>query len=125
MCGINNVKISIVFQSFLPISHFIKKASTYSVICSQKRNFLVIKDNVSITVFKKSENQFHLNVTGIKTLWDVNSVINTVTMKYCPLPYFKFLYHKVDNLTATYTTGYTLPLQKIALHLSSCNYNTE
>ena len=46
-------------------------------------------------------------------------------MKYCPSPYFKYLYHKVDNITATYNVGYRLPLQKITLCLTSCNYNTE
>ena len=46
-------------------------------------------------------------------------------MKYYPSSYFKYLYHKVDNITAKYNGGYWLPLQKIALCLTSCNYNTE
>ena len=66
MSGISNVKISVVFHSFLSLSHFVEEAVSHKAIYSFKRNFLVIKDYVTITIFKMSGNQYHLNVTGIK-----------------------------------------------------------
>ena len=125
MCGINNVKLSVVFHSLRPVSHFIKKAISHKAVCFQKRNFLVIKDHVTLTVFKKSKIRYHLNATGIKTLQNIESTISLIIKKYCPSSYFKYLYHKVDNITATYNIGYSLPLQKIAQCLTSCNYNIE
>ena len=125
MSGISNVKISVVFHSFLPISHFVTEAISHKAIYSFKRNFLVIKDYVTITIFKKTRNRYHLNVTGIKKIQNINSTINLIKEKYCPPTTFEYLYHKIDNLTATYSLGYRLPLQKIALSLTPCSYNTE
>ena len=72
MSGISNVKISVVFHSFLPISHFVEEANSHKAIYSFKRNFLVIKDYVSITILKKSGNRYHFNVTGKIKIRNIN-----------------------------------------------------
>lgn len=125
MSGINNVKISVLFHSVFPMSHFFNTAISRNVCISQKRNFLVIKDGFSITIFQKSDNQYHLNVTGIQSLSEVNQAVNWVIVTYCPSESFRYISHQVDNVTATYNFGYKLPLQKIACYLTPCRYNTE
>ena len=39
MCGINNVKLSIVFHSLRPVSHFITKSNSHKFMCFQKKLF--------------------------------------------------------------------------------------
>ena len=125
MSEINNVKISVLFHSVFPMSHFFNTAISRNVYISQKRNFLVIKDGFSITIFQKSDNQYHLNVTGIQSLGQVDEAVNWVIVTYCPSEFFRYISHQVDNVTATYNFGYKLPLQKIAYYLTPCRYNTE
>ena len=122
---ISNVKISVLFKSNLTNSYFVEKALSRDVVCSVKRNFIVIKDTLSLTIFKKERNLYHINVTGIKDLELVKSSVEWVIQNYCSLNHFTFLSHQLDNVTATFNIGYKVLLDQAAKLFSKCNYNVE
>ena len=68
MNNINNVKISVLFHSFTPITHFVQLAGARNVSTTYNINFVVIKDVFSIIVFKSISDIFDINVTGIRSL---------------------------------------------------------
>ena len=122
---ISNVKISVVLHSSVSINHFITVAESRNVAYSLKRHFLEIKDVVSITIFKKSVNRYHLNITGIKSLEQVSSQLDCLRDSYCPSNAFELKSYKIDNLNATFNLGYSISLDQVASQFSMCNYNIE
>ena len=78
-----NIKISAEFLSNQPLTHFFDIAAKRNVYRSLERNILVIKDNFSLTVFRKAESHYHFNVSGIKTIAVVDTVIEWLTKTYC------------------------------------------
>ena len=125
MSFISNVKISVLFQSNAVVADFFDAASKRNITCVCKRNFLAIKDKYSVTVFRKYPNKFHLNVTGIQSLSDISNTIRWLVRNYCDKKKFKYLFHKIDNITATFNTGFKLSLHVIASRLKLSSYNPE
>ena len=123
--AVNNVKISVLFHSFVPISHFAQVANSRNVSFSNQRNFYIIKDTFPITIFKKLGSRYHLNVTGIQSTKHITFTLDLLITHYCFPESFVYLRHTIDNLTATYNLGYRLPLQTLAVEFTPCNYNTE
>ena len=122
---IKNVKISLILESKSPSSTFIETAKRRMVTFKQKRNIFIIKDIFSITIFKKSDKEYHLNVTGIKSPIFVPNAIQWIFATYCNKKLFKLLYYKIDNITACFDLGYTVSLHNLALQIRSSKYNPE
>ena len=120
-----NVKISLIINSCAPFSVFIGTAKKRMVIFKQQRNIFIIKDLYSITLFKKPTKQYHLNVTGIKSLKLVPGVIKWIFDIYCSEHTFELFCCKTDNITACFNLGYTISLSNLALQLTSSKYNPE
>lgn len=125
MDNIKNVKISLILKSCAPFSVFIETAKKRMVIFKQQRNIFIIKDLFSITIFKKPNEKYHLNVTGIKSLKLVPDVIKWIFDIYCSEHTFELLWCKIDNITACFNLGYTISLSNLALQLTSSKYNPE
>ncbi len=83
MDNIKNVKISLILKSCAPFSVFIETAKKRMVIFKQQRNMFIIQDLFSITIFKKPNKKYHLNVTGIKSPKLVPDVIKWIFAIYC------------------------------------------
>ena len=122
---INNVKISALFYSVLPFSNFIEIAQNRKIPYSQKRNILIIKDIFSLSVFKKIENKFHINITGIPSLKDVTSTIDWLVNTYCKDIFFRMISFQIDNITATFDIGFNVSLEEIASNVKKSKYNPE
>ena len=118
MDNIKNVKISLILKSCAPFSVFIETAKKRMVIFKQQRNIFIIKDLYSITIFKKPNKQYHLNVTGIKSLKLVPDVIKWIFDIYCSEHTFELFCCKIDNITACFNLGYTISLSNLALQLT-------
>ena len=111
---IKNVKISAIFSSELPITHFYNLASDRNVSYITKRNILVLKDVLSITVFKKKQNQYHLNITGIKCINDLDKTLVWLTKTYCIKPDFRLISSNIDNITSSFDVKQNLSLHALA-----------
>ena len=122
---IKNVKISLLLKSRDPFSAFIETTRKRVVVFKQQRNIFIIKDLYSITIFKKPNKQYHLNVTGIKSLKLVPDVIKWIFDIYCSEHTFELFCCKIDNITACFNLGYTISLSNLALQLTSSKYNPE
>ena len=125
MHNIKNVKISLMLKSNAPFSAFVETARKRVVICKQQRNIFIIKDLFAITVFKKHNKKYHLNITGIKSPKLVPNVIKWIFTTYCSEHTFELLCCKIDNITASFNLGYTVSLSNLALQLNSSKYNPE
>ena len=125
MDNIKNVKISLILKSCAPFSVFIETAKKRMVIFKQQRNIFIIKDLYSITIFKKPNKQYHLNITGIKSPKLVPNVIKWIFTTYCSEHTFELLCCKIDNITASFNLGYSVSLSNLALQLNSSKYNPE
>ena len=125
MTPISNVKISVLVYSKLCFTSFIESANKREVVFHMRRNILVINDIFSITVFKKQFDKYHINITGIKLPSHVNTVIKWVVDFYCPEKYFTILKYCIDNITATFDIGSSVPLNYIASLNNSMKYNPE
>ena len=122
---IKNLKISAIFSSELPITHFYNLASDRNVSYITKRNILVIKDVLSITVFKKKQNQYHLNITGIKCINDLDKTLVWVTKTYCVKPDFRLISSNIDNITSSFDVKQNLSLHALASTINKSSYNPE
>ena len=125
MDNIKNVKMSLILKSCAPFSTFIETARNRMVIFNQQRNIFIIKDLFSITIFKKPNKKYHLNVTGIKSPKLVPDVIKWIFATYCNEHTFELLCCKIDNITACFDLGYTICLSNLAIQLTSSKYNPE
>ena len=122
---IKNVKISHILASKSQSSTFIETTKRRMATFKQKRNIFIIKDIFPITISKKSEKEYHLNVTGIKSPNFVPNAIKWIFATYCNKKVFKLLYYKVDKITACFDLGYTVLLHNLALQIRSSKYNPE
>ena len=125
MENIKNVKISLILKSCAPFSVFVETAKKRMVIFKQQRNIFIIKDLFSITIFKKPNERYHLNVTGIRSIKLVSDVIKWIFSIYCSEYTFELLCCKIDNITACFDLGYSSSLSNLALQLTSSKYNPE
>ena len=105
---ISNIKISLLFKSGCTIKHFIQKAENRRVKCVMQGNFIVIKDIFPITIFKKMSEKYHVSITGIPSFKDVEEAISWLINVYCSVESFILIKKEIDNLTATYNTGYKI-----------------
>ena len=125
MNNINNVKISVLSHSLTPITHFIQLARARNALTTYNRNFVVIKDVFSITVFKSISDIFHSNGTGIRSLSLTSYAIDWLKEHYCRNEDFSFLKYNIDNITASFNIGFDLHLNELAQKLHSSKYNSE
>lgn len=125
MDNINNVKISVLFKSVAPMSHFENLAKIRKVSISHNRNFIVIKDVCSLTVFKKLFDIYHINVTGINSPSIISYAISWLRDHYCISNIFRLIKYTIDNITATFNIGFSLPLLHLAKNLQLSKYNSE
>ena len=88
-------------------------------------NFIVIKDNLTITIFKKMSEKYHVNITGIPSFKDVEEAISWLINVYCCVESFILIKKEIDNLTATYNTGYKIRLDEAVKLFSGGHYNIE
>lgn len=122
---IKNIKISVEFLSKQTLTHFFDIAVKRNVYCTMKRNILIIKDNFSITVFKKLKNNYHLNITGIKTIGGLDTAIDWLTNTYCNKTDFCLISHRIDNITAAFDAKCFLNLDVLAANINHSSYNPE
>ena len=122
---IKNIKISVEFLSNQPLTHFFDIAAKRNVYCALKRNILIIKDNFSITVFKKVENNYHFNISGIKTIGGLDTAIDWLTKTYCNKTDFCLISYRIDNITAAFDVKRFLNLNLLATNIRHSSYNPE
>ena len=84
-----------------------------------------MKDLSSMTIFKKPNETYHLNVNGIKSLKLVPDVIKWIDDIYCSEHTFELFCCKINSITACFKLGYTISLSNLALQLTSSKYNPE
>ena len=125
MYCINNVKISVLFHSNKPISIFNTIAEKRLTTVVQKRNIVIINDIYSITIFKKLSNKYHINVTGIRSLSLISSVVDWLINSYCKRTDFQLIRYQIDNITATFDIGFSISLHSLAHAYNSSRYNPE
>ena len=113
-----NVEMRLMLKSCSLFSLFIEIAKTRMVSFKQQRNMFIIKDSFSITIFKKPNKKYHLNVTGIKSLKLDPDVIKWIFATLCSEPTFELLCCKINNVTACFNLGYTIYLSNLALQLT-------
>ena len=122
---VKNVKISVIFASDVPVNHFFDIASTRNVSCFQKRNILIIKDIYSITIFQKSQNKYHFNVTRIKSISVISDVIKWLVETYCDKNKFQLISYHIDNITSTFDIKQEISLHNLANKIKNASYNPE
>ena len=122
---IKNVKISSIFKSVKPVLCFFNIAKTRKVSCEQKRNIIVIKDFYTITIFQKPKNEYHINVTRIKSLSCINKVIDWLINTYCNTHCFQLVKYQIDNITASFDLKQHICLQYLANSIKNSTYNPE
>ena len=125
MDNIKNVKISLMLKSRAPFSAFVETARKRVVIFKQQRNIFIIKDLFAITVFKKPNKKYHLNVTGIKSPKLVPNVIKWIFDTYCSEDTFEFICFIIDNIAASFNLGYSVSLSDLVLQLTPSKYSPE
>ena len=109
----------------LHFQYLLKLRKKCTVIFKQQRNIFIIKDLLSITIFKKPNEKYHLYVTGIKSIKLIPAVIKWIFSTYCSQHTFELLCCKIDDITACFNLGYTIYLSNLALQLTSSKYNPE
>ena len=111
----------------LPFANFfcccLNKNTTHK--CAKTLNILFIKDIFSITVFKKVENRYHFNISGIKTITDLDSVIEWLTKTYCNKTDFRLTSYRIDNITAAFDVKRLINLNLLATNIRHSSYNPE
>ena len=122
---INNVKISAIFQYDKPVLSFFDIAETLKVYCEQKRNIVVIKDFYTITIFQKPNNEYHINITGIKSLTYTIKALKWLIDTYCSTHCFQLIKHQIDNITASFDFKQYICLQYLASKIKYSKYNPE
>ena len=122
---ISNIKLSLLFRSVCTNNHFIQKAEYRSVKCVMRGNFLVIKDIFPITIFKKVCGNYHINVTGIRSLIGIEEAVSWLVDTYCDVESFMLIRKVIDNLTATYNIGCKIQLNEAVKLFSEGRYNIE
>ena len=122
---IKNVKLSVKYSSTKNVNHFLEVASSRSVKSNKVRNILVLKDKLTIILFVRADNSYHLNITGIKDLYMVNDAIIWLENTYCNKSDFILLSYNIDNITSSFNTFRHIPLDKLANILNNCSYNPE
>ncbi|HIF02107.1 MAG TPA: hypothetical protein EYQ84_01815 [Nitrospinaceae bacterium] len=125
MSYIKNVKISTIFQSALPINHFEEIAITRKIQLRYARNILSIKDQFPFTIFRKKNNIYHINITGISSIHQIANAVNWIESNYCPSTKFTLLFQSIDNITSTFNIGHKLCLNQIAENIKSAKFNPE
>ena len=81
--NISIVKISLVFLSQIPIAQFKKNITlNYEGQVMFKKNIIAINCNYILTVFHKPPMKYHVNVTKIKNLSEVDEAIRFVIQNY-------------------------------------------
>ena len=122
---IKNVKLAVKYYSSKHVNHFLEVANSRSVKTRKVRNILVLKDKLTIILFVRSDNSYHLNITGIKDLYMVNDAIIWLENTYCNKSDFILLSYNIDNITSAFDTFRYIPLDKLANILNNCSYNPE
>ena len=122
---IKNVKLSVKYSSSKPVDHFLEVANYRSVKYNKVRNILVLKDKLTIILFVRSDNSYHLNITGIKDLCMVNDAIIWLEKTYCNKSDFVLLSYNIDNITSAFDTFRHIPLDKLSNIVNNCSYNPE
>ena len=122
---VKNVKLSVNYSSSKHVAHFLEVAKSRSVKTRKVRNILVLKDKLTLILFVRSNNSYHLNITGIKDLHLVNDAIIWLENTYCNKSEFSLLSYNIDNITSSFDTFRHIPLDNLANVVSNCSYNPE
>ena len=122
---VKNVKLSVKYSSSKHVTHFLEVAKSRSVKTRKVRNILVLKDKLTLILFVRSNNSYHLNITGIKDLHLVNDAIIWLENTYCNKSEFSLLSYNIDNITSSFDTFRHIPLDNLANVVSNCSYNPE
>ena len=122
---VKNVKLSVNYSSSKHVTHFLEVAKSRSVKTRKVRNILVLKDKLTLILFVRSNNSYHLNITGIKDLHLVNDAIIWLENTYCNKSEFSLLSYNIDNITSSFDTFRHIPLDNLANVVSNCSYNPE
>ena len=122
---VNNVKISVKYFSEKNLTHFSTAANERKVCVKHIRNFLTIKDVYSITIFKQTQNKYHFNVTGIKSLAEITNAISWLERVYCRTESFDFISWNIDNITSSFNLGRHISLHNLANIVPGTSYNPE
>ena len=88
----------------------------------QKRKAIINKNGGPV---KKMSEKYHVNITGIPSLKDVEEAISWLINVYCSVESFILIKKEIDNLTATYNTGYKIRLDDAVKLFSGARYNIE
>ena len=122
---IKNVKVSVKYLFENTLTHFANIADKRETCVKHIRNFLIIKDVYSLTIFNQPQNKYHVNVTGIKTINEVKDAICWLEQIYCKKEFFDFISCKIDNITSCFNSGRKLSLHSLANIVPGISYNPE
>ena len=90
-----------------------------------KKNIIVINCHYMLTVFHKLPMKYHVNVTKIKNLGDVDEAIRFVRQNYFNRKEFQMIKQCIDNITATCNLKKSIQLEKLAISNRNTRYNPE
>ena len=112
---ITNVKISITFLSQKKVADFkndLLKVDNSKV--TYKKNIIILRFKYTCTIFYKPPGKYHVNVTKIRNLEDIDHAITELRAKIFHPSKFQLVKQNVDNLTACYQFKKSFCLQDIA-----------
>ena len=122
---IKNIKISVELFSNQQLTHYFNVAAKRNVYCALKRSILIIKDNFFDNCIQKVENSYHFNISGIKTITELDSVKEWLTKAYCNKTDFRLTSYRIDNITAAFDVKRLLNLNLLATNIRHSSYNPE
>ena len=67
-----------------------------------KKNIIILRFKYTCTIFYKPPGKYHVNVTKIRNLEDIDHAITELRAKIFPPSKFQLVKQNVDNLTACY-----------------------
>ena len=124
--GINNVKISIIFLSEVKIEQFKKSIlSCYNDRVSYKKNIIVLRIKYTCTIFYKPPGKYHVNVTKIKSLQDVDDALQYLRTHLFHSLNFQLVKQTIDNISANFRLNSAISLHTIARTLENASFNHE
>ena len=79
-----------------------------------KKNIIILRFKYTCTIFYKPPGKYHVNVTKIRSLEDIDHAITELRAKIFPPSKFQLVKQNVDNLTACLQFKKSICLQEIA-----------
>ena len=124
--SISNVKISVTFLSTIPVETFKKniQEKRSNLVCF-KKNIIIIKCEYTATIFFKPPGKYHVNITKIKGLHNIERSIFYIKKNFFPSSDFIFVKYEVDNITATLKLRQNFCLKKLSRTNSNVKFNSE